>query len=64
MKDVFLHIKLIEQVSVDEQPAIVIQEASDDEIQDSVFKLTFVCNSSISWPAMSIALDSASICCK
>ncbi|KDP45777.1 hypothetical protein JCGZ_17384 [Jatropha curcas] len=65
MKDVFLHIKLIEQASVDEQPAIMIQEVSeDDNTQGSVFKLTFACNSSISWPAMSGALDSASICCK
>ncbi|KAF2296842.1 hypothetical protein GH714_008030 [Hevea brasiliensis] len=64
MKDVFLHIKLIEQASVDEQPAIMIQEVSDDEIQGSVFKLTFACNSTISWPVMSGALDSASICCK
>ncbi|EEF35778.1 protein kinase, putative [Ricinus communis] len=64
MKDVFLHIKLIEQASVDEQPAIMIQEVSDDEVQGSVFKLTFACNSLISWPAMSGALDNASICCK
>ncbi|KAG8633865.1 probable LRR receptor-like serine/threonine-protein kinase At1g12460 [Manihot esculenta] len=64
MKDVFLHIKLIEQASVDEQPAIMIQEVSDDEVQGSVFKLTFACNSSISWPVMSGALDSTSICCK
>ncbi|KAJ6315327.1 hypothetical protein OIU78_018753 [Salix suchowensis] len=33
MKEVFLHIKLIEQASVDEQPAIMIQEVSDDEVQ-------------------------------
>ncbi|KAM7255860.1 hypothetical protein ACFE04_011601 [Oxalis oulophora] len=64
MKEVFLHVKLIEQASDDDQPAILIQEVSDDEIQGSVFKLTFVCNSSVSWPAMSGALDSASICCK
>ncbi|CAK7330475.1 unnamed protein product [Dovyalis caffra] len=64
MKEVFLHIKLIEQALVDEQPAIMIQEVSDNEAQGSVYKLTFVCNSSISWPAMSGALDSASICCK
>ncbi|KAJ4840510.1 hypothetical protein Tsubulata_000449 [Turnera subulata] len=64
MKEVFLHIKLIEQASVEEQPAIMIQEESDDKVQGSVFKLTFACNSSISWPAMSGALDSASICCK
>ncbi|KAG5253998.1 serine/threonine-protein kinase [Salix suchowensis] len=64
MKEVFLHIKLIEQASVDEQPAIMIQEVSDDEVQGCVYKLTFACNSSISWPAMSGALDSASIRCK
>lgn len=64
MKDVFLHIKMIEQASVDDHPAILIQEVSDDEVQGSVFKLTFACNSSISWPAMSGALDSSSICCK
>ncbi|XP_021909948.1 probable LIM domain-containing serine/threonine-protein kinase DDB_G0287001 [Carica papaya] len=64
MKEVFLHIKLIEQASGDDHPAILIQEVSDDEVQGSVFKLTFACNSLISWPAMSGALDSASICCK
>ncbi|KAF9596673.1 hypothetical protein IFM89_012872 [Coptis chinensis] len=64
MKDVFLHIKLIEQAAIDEHPAILIQEVSDDETQGFVFKLTFACNSSISWPTMSGALDNASICCK
>lgn len=64
MKDVFLHIKLIEQASVEDHPAILILEVSDDEVQGSVFKLVFACNSSLSWPAMSGALDSASICCK
>ncbi|XAR60767.1 hypothetical protein NMG60_11034264 [Bertholletia excelsa] len=64
MKDVFMHVKLIEQASLEEQPAILIQEVSDDEVQGSLFRLTFACNSSISWPAMSSALDSASICCK
>ncbi|XP_040993880.1 probable serine/threonine-protein kinase DDB_G0282895 [Juglans microcarpa x Juglans regia] len=64
MKEVFLHIKLIEEASGDDHPAVVIQEVSDDEVQGSVFKLTFACNSLISWPVMSGALDSASICCK
>lgn len=64
MKDVFLHIKLIEQAALDDHPAILIQEVSDDEIQGSVYKLTFACNSSISWPVMSSALDNGSICCK
>ncbi|KAJ1380105.1 hypothetical protein SESBI_46325 [Sesbania bispinosa] len=50
----------------DEQAAILIQEESDGEmqLQGSLFKLTFACNSPISWPAMSGALDSSSICCK
>ncbi|KAI4305342.1 hypothetical protein L6164_028713 [Bauhinia variegata] len=64
MKDVFIHIKLIEQASAEDQPAILIQEEIDNEIQGSLFKLTFACNSPISWPAMSSALDSSSICCK
>ncbi|KAG8371511.1 hypothetical protein BUALT_Bualt13G0095200 [Buddleja alternifolia] len=66
MKDVFLHMKLIEQASADDHPAIMIQETSEDEVNvnGSVFKLTFACNSAISWPAMSGALDSSSICCK
>ncbi|XP_044504812.1 dual specificity protein kinase shkB-like [Mangifera indica] len=64
MKEVFLHIKLMEQASRDERPAVMIQEVSHDEAQGSVFKLTFACTSSISWPTMSGALDNASICCK
>ncbi|KAK7838159.1 uncharacterized protein LOC112040714 [Quercus suber] len=66
MKEVFLHIKLIEEASGDDQPAMLIQEASDDEAQGQgcAYKLTFACNSSISWPAMSGALDNVSICCK
>ncbi|MCL7038671.1 hypothetical protein MKW94_025607 [Papaver nudicaule] len=64
MKDVFLHMKMIEKATVDENPAILIQEVCDNEVQESVFKLTFVCNSSISWSTMSGVLDNASICCK
>ncbi|XP_015874572.2 uncharacterized protein LOC107411490 [Ziziphus jujuba] len=64
MKEVFLHIKLIEQAALDDHPALLIQEVSDDEIQGPGYKLTFACNSSISWPVMSGALDNASICCK
>ncbi|KAK7301691.1 hypothetical protein RJT34_12563 [Clitoria ternatea] len=67
VKDVFLHIKLMEQALEEEQAAILIQEECDGEIQlqcGSLFKLTFACNSPISWPAMSGALDSYSICCK
>ena len=77
MKDVFLHIKLMEQASVNEHPEIQIQEECDDgdggggggggggeEVKGPVLKLTFACNSPISWPAMSSALDSSSISCK
>ncbi|XP_061347202.1 uncharacterized protein LOC133292763 [Gastrolobium bilobum] len=64
MKDVFLHIKLMEQASEGDQSAILIQEECDDEVRGSVLKLTFACNSPISWPAMSGALDSSSISCK
>ncbi|KAL1541066.1 inactive tyrosine-protein kinase 7-like [Salvia divinorum] len=66
MKDVFLHIKLIEQAAAEDNPAIIIQEVSDEDTsaEGAAFKLTFACNSAISWPAMSGALDSSSICCK
>ncbi|CAL0307731.1 unnamed protein product [Lupinus luteus] len=66
MKDVFLHIKLIEQASETDQPAILFQEETDNdvEVEGSLLKLTFACNSPISWPAMSSALDSSSISCK
>ncbi|KAK9054845.1 hypothetical protein SSX86_025924 [Deinandra increscens subsp. villosa] len=64
MKDVFLHVRLIEQASVDDHPAIMIQEVSEHEVEGSVFNLTFACKSSFSWPVMSGSLDSASYCCK
>ncbi|CAJ1970666.1 unnamed protein product [Sphenostylis stenocarpa] len=64
MKDVFLHIKLMEQASESDQPAILIQEECDDDVHGSALRLTFACNSPISWPAMSGALDTSSICCK
>ncbi|KAF6164858.1 hypothetical protein GIB67_017061 [Kingdonia uniflora] len=64
MKDVFNHIRLFEQATIDEHPAILIQKISDDETYGSVYKLTFACNSSVSWPVMSGALDNVSICCK
>ncbi|KAK3019354.1 hypothetical protein RJ639_003885 [Escallonia herrerae] len=54
----------MKDVSVEDHPAIFIREVSEDESQGSVFKLTFACNSSVSWPAMSGALDNASIRCK
>lgn len=66
MKEVFLHIKLIEQAAAEDNPAIIVQEISDEgtDAGGSAYKLTFACNSAISWPAMSGALDSSSIDCK
>ncbi|KFK27379.1 hypothetical protein AALP_AA8G375200 [Arabis alpina] len=64
MKEVFLHVKLIEQASGDDNPVFMIQEVSSEEAQGSALRLTFACNSSLSWSTMSGALDSASICCK
>lgn len=66
MKEVFLHIKLIEQAAAEDNPAIIVQEISDEgtDAGGSAYKLTFACNSAISWPAMSGALDSSSIECK
>ncbi|KAI3741149.1 hypothetical protein L1987_58816 [Smallanthus sonchifolius] len=59
MKDVFLHVRLIEQASIDDHPAIMIQEVSDNEVE-----VTFAFNSSLSWAAMSGSLDSAFSCKK
>ncbi|KAI5435072.1 uncharacterized protein LOC127118497 [Lathyrus oleraceus] len=75
MKDVFLHIKLIEQTLESDQPAIVIQQErsggvgggdgdGEVQVQGSVLKLSFACNALISWPAMSAVLSSFSICSK
>ncbi|WZZ22884.1 hypothetical protein YC2023_124271 [Brassica napus] len=62
MKEVFGHIKLIEQAcGDDESPVFVIQEVCDE---DSVFKLTFASTCSLSWSTVSAYFDSALICCK
>lgn len=64
MKDVFVHIRLIEQACAEDQPAVLIQEISEDDVNGVVYKITFACNSSISWPAVSGALENGSMCCK
>uniref|UniRef100_A0A7N0VK30 Protein kinase domain-containing protein n=2 Tax=Kalanchoe fedtschenkoi TaxID=63787 RepID=A0A7N0VK30_KALFE len=64
MKDVLLHMRLLEQASDSAHPSVHIQDLSTDEVSGSVFKLTFACNSSISWSSMSAALDSSVISCK
>ncbi|CAM8964387.1 unnamed protein product [Rhodiola kirilowii] len=62
--DVLLHMELIEQASENAHPSVHIQDVSADEVNGSVFKLTFASNSSILWSAVSGALDSSFICCK
>jgi serine/threonine protein kinase len=67
MKDVFLHIKLMDQAMESDLPAILIQQQCGDgeiQVQGSALKLTFACNFLISWSAMSVVLDSFSICSK
>ncbi|XP_065023195.1 uncharacterized protein LOC135649028 [Musa acuminata AAA Group] len=65
MKDVLLHVRLIEQASAGDHPAVHLQEIHDDGgAERSVFQLTFACGSPLSWPAMAEALDSSLICCK
>ncbi|KAJ4883266.1 Protein kinase superfamily protein [Raphanus sativus] len=65
MKEVFGHMKLIEQAcGGDDSPVFVIQEVCDEEAQGLVFKLTFACTCSLSWSTVSASLDSDSICCK
>ncbi|XP_042415817.1 serine/threonine/tyrosine-protein kinase HT1-like isoform X2 [Zingiber officinale] len=65
LKDVLLHMKLMEQASTDDLPAVHIQQIHDDGVaKESVFLLAFACSSPVSWPAMSAALSSSSIRCK
>ncbi|KAK4759120.1 hypothetical protein SAY87_020421 [Trapa incisa] len=64
MKEVFLHIKLMEQAFGGDSPATMIEESTSDEVQGPAFKVTFACSSPISWPIISGSLDNASICCK
>ncbi|KAJ0978368.1 hypothetical protein J5N97_013842 [Dioscorea zingiberensis] len=65
MKDVLLHVRLIDQANSDDHPALHVQREENDAGEEgTVFKLTFASNSSLSWPAMSGALDNSSICCK
>ncbi|XP_074586174.1 uncharacterized protein LOC141841878 [Curcuma longa] len=65
LKDVLLHMNLMEQASTDDHPAVHIQQIHDDGVDtESVFRLTFACSSPVSWPAMSAALSSSSIRCK
>ncbi|XP_072998230.1 uncharacterized protein [Typha latifolia] len=66
MKEVLLHAKLVEQACSDDQPVVNIQEVQErnDAVEGVVLKLTFACNSPLSWQAMSGSLDSSLICCK
>ncbi|KAH9309310.1 hypothetical protein KI387_037221, partial [Taxus chinensis] len=78
MKEVFLHIRLIEEATED-RPAVFIQEQSIDgdpstNTSDSpkfnsassdgelcLFKITFACNSIISWSSVTCALENVGI---
>ncbi|KAL8129038.1 hypothetical protein V2J09_018193 [Rumex salicifolius] len=64
MRDVFVHIKLMEQACVEEQPAILIQEVANEEERDLIYKIIFACNCLISWPTMSAGIECSSMCCK
>ncbi|XP_020108876.1 fibroblast growth factor receptor 3 [Ananas comosus] len=66
MKDVLLHARLIEQAFAEDQPAINILEMQENNngVDGFFFKLTFTCNSPLSWQAMSGSLDSSLICCR
>ncbi|XP_008794232.1 serine/threonine-protein kinase STY46 [Phoenix dactylifera] len=65
MKEILLHVRLVEQATAEDHPAVHIQEVHDDDGAEGVaFKITFACNSSVSWPAMSGALGTSLICCK
>lgn len=66
MKDIALHARLIEQAAGEDLPAVHIQEVeqSNSSNEGSVFKLTFACNSPLSWQAMSGSLDSPSLSCQ
>ncbi|KAJ4753894.1 Protein kinase superfamily protein [Rhynchospora pubera] len=66
MKDIALHARLIEQAAGEDLPAVHIQEVEQNTSSNegSVFKLTFACNSPLSWQAISGSLDSSSLSCK
>ncbi|ERN08993.1 hypothetical protein AMTRI_Chr08g208080 [Amborella trichopoda] len=66
IREVFSHVKLIEQASASDRPAVSVQEVQDSSEFNTgtLFNLTFASMSPISWPAMAGALDSASTCCK
>ncbi|MQM09403.1 hypothetical protein Taro_042272 [Colocasia esculenta] len=67
MNDVLLHVRLIEQASAEDHPAVHVQEVVSERSSGTdgpLFRLTFASHSPISWPAMADALDGSSICCK
>ncbi|KAG0453539.1 hypothetical protein HPP92_024843 [Vanilla planifolia] len=67
MKDVVLHLRLVEQAAADDCPAVHIQQISGESASvgdGSVFKLTFACNTSFSWPMVSGAIEGSVLYCK
>uniref|UniRef100_A0A1D1YJD0 Serine/threonine-protein kinase HT1 n=1 Tax=Anthurium amnicola TaxID=1678845 RepID=A0A1D1YJD0_9ARAE len=67
MKDVLLHVRLIEQAAAEDHPAVHVQEVAAEKpggADGTLFRLTFASHSPISWPAMADALDGSSTCCR
>lgn len=69
IKEVLLHSRLIEQAAAEDHPAVHVQAASpgnpgEGKGTTTLFKLTFVSHSPISWPAIADSLDASSMLCK
>ncbi|CAA6656902.1 unnamed protein product [Spirodela intermedia] len=58
IKEVLLHSRLIEQAAAEDHPAVHGKGTT------TLFKLTFVSHSPISWPAIADSLDASSMLCK
>lgn len=67
IKDVLLHVRLIEVAAAEDHPAVHVQEVASENpggVEGGLFRFTFASHASISWPVMADALDGSSICCK
>ncbi|CAA7392858.1 unnamed protein product [Spirodela intermedia] len=69
IKEVLLHSRLIEQAAAEDHPAVHVQAVAPENLGEgkgttTLFKLTFVSHSPISWPAIADSLDASSMLCK